>query len=84
MDEDRRLPAERFIDIDMFWHRREPFVATDHMGDLHEIVIDNAGEVVGGEAIAFHEDLIIDIGPGDGDSAFDGIFEDAFAAQRYF
>ena len=29
---------------------------------LHEVVVDDVGEVVGGEAVGLHEDLVVDVG----------------------
>ena len=66
----------------MFRSGAHPFIAADHVGDLHQMVIDNVCEMIGGKAIRFQQYLIIDIGPRVGDAAFDGIFIDAFSGQE--
>ena len=39
----------------------QPFLTTDHMGNLHQVVVDNVGEMVGGQVVrAFVEHLVID------------------------
>ena len=56
----------------MFRRRRNPFLAAHHMGDTHQMVIDDIGEMIGRQAVRFHQHLHID----------DGIFELDLAAQR--
>ena len=53
-------PAESVIESDVFWCGRKPFFAADDMGDFHEVVVDDIGEVVGREVVGFHEDLVVD------------------------
>ncbi len=47
-------PTEGVIEGDVFWCRWKPFFAADDMGDFHEVVVDDIGEVVGGEVVGFH------------------------------
>ena len=66
---------------DVFWRGTHPFIAADHVGDLHETIVDDSCEVIGGEAIRFKKDLVVDIGPRSRDASFDGVFVDAFAVR---
>jgi len=45
----------------MEWGRGEPLFATDHMRDLHQVIIHNIGQVIGGEPIGFKQDFIIHV-----------------------
>ena len=54
------LPSEEFVEQDVFWGAWQPFFAADDVRDAHEMIIHNAGEMIGREAILFHEDLVID------------------------
>ena len=37
-----------------------PFIPPEYMGDSHVMVIDHIGQVVGGEAVRFEQDQIIE------------------------
>ena len=39
----------------------DPLFGADDVGDLHEVVVDYVGEVVGGVAVGFEEDLVVDV-----------------------
>ena len=47
----RTLPAESLIQKIVKRQRREPLLATDDLGDLHQVVVDDVGEVVGGQFV---------------------------------
>ena len=68
----RRFPTEILIKQQMLGRRRYPFFAAHHMGDAHQMVIDDIGQMVGRQAVRLHQHLHID----------DGIFKFDFAAQR--
>ena len=46
-----------------------PLFGADDVGDLHEVVVDDVGEVVGGEAVGLHQYLIVDVVVLEGDVA---------------
>ena len=69
------FPAEGFIEQVIFGGGGEIFVATDYVRDCHEVIIDDIGEIIGGEAIGFEEDLIIERDIFDGYTAKDSIVE---------
>ena len=58
----------------MFRRGAHPLIAADHVGNFHEVVIDDVGQVVSGKSIRFQKYLIIDIGPRGGDPAFNAVF----------
>jgi hypothetical protein len=35
------------------------FLRADHVGDAHEVVVDDVGQVVGREAVALEQDLVV-------------------------
>ena len=46
MREGGRLPTKRLIDEDVPRRAGEPFVAAQDVGDLHEVIVDQRGEMV--------------------------------------
>ena len=44
----------------MFRRRRKPLLATNDMGYAHVVVIDNIGQVIGGQPIGLDEYLVVD------------------------
>ena len=61
MPEARKIPAEGFVEEDVLGGGGDPFFGADDVGDVHEVVIDDVGEVIGGEAVGLHEDLVVDV-----------------------
>ncbi len=56
------LPAEGLVEEDVLGGGGDPLFGADDVGDAHEVVVDDVGEVVGGEAVGLHEDLVVDVG----------------------
>ena len=54
------------------------------MGDLHEMVVDDVGEIVGGHAIALQEHLVLQFLVGDGDVAMEHVEEGRLPVQGHF
>jgi len=73
--EARDLPAEGFVEQDVFGRGTDPLLGADDVGDVHEVVVDDVSEVVGGEAVGLHEDLIVDVIVIEGDVAAEFVFE---------
>jgi hypothetical protein len=46
-----------------------PLFGADDVGDLHEVIVDDVGEMVGGEAVGLHQHLIVDVVVLEGDVA---------------
>ena len=63
------LPAEGLVEQDVLGGGGDPFLGADDVGDLHQVVVDDVGEVVGGEAVGLHEDLVVDVVVVEGDVA---------------
>ena len=78
----RVAPAESFIEEHMQRSRREPFLAADHMTHLHQMVVDNIGEMVGGKVVGtFIKHLVVENVGVDGDFAADKVVDMNFAAR---
>ena len=45
------LPSERLVEQHMQWRRGEPFLTTYDVCDFHEVVVNDIGEVVGGQFV---------------------------------
>jgi hypothetical protein len=46
----------------MYGGAGQPFFAAEGVADLHEVVVDDDGEVVSGHPIRLEQDLVVDIG----------------------
>ena len=53
-------PAEGLVKHHMEWGRGQPFLATDDVGDLHQVVVNDIGQVVGGHAVALEEHFVVE------------------------
>jgi hypothetical protein len=47
----------------MLGRRRDPLFAAHHVRDLHQVIVDDVGEMVRGPAVGFHEHLHVDRRP---------------------
>ncbi len=65
MTKSRRLPSKILVQQQVLGHRIDPLLSAEHVGDSHQVVIDHAREVIGGPAIAFLQDLHVDLMPVD-------------------
>ena len=70
-----RGPAESLIQADVFEGVHEVFLGTEDVGDAHEMVVDDDGEVEGGEAVGFTDNDIIMLVGFDGDVAEDEVVD---------
>ena len=59
MGEPRRLIAERLIEEDVAGRAREPLVSSHDVADLHEVVIDDDGQVVRRVAVRFQQHEVV-------------------------
>ncbi len=76
MAEDRQLPAERAVELDVLGQRREPLLRADHVGDPHQVIVHHVGEVVGREAVALQQDLVVHLRPLEADLAAQQVADD--------
>ena len=60
MHEHRRLPAEVFVQQQMLGRRRHPLFPADHVGDLHQVIVDDVREVIRRQAIGLEQHLHVD------------------------
>ena len=59
VDVGRDLPAERLVEQVVLRRGGKVLAAADHMGDAHEMIVDDVGEVVGRQAVALQKHLIV-------------------------
>ncbi len=67
----------------MLGRRVDPLLATQHVGDLHQVIIHHVGQVVGRHAIGLEQDLRIDLGPLDLDLAAQHVLDHTGTAFRH-
>ena len=60
----RHIPAKCLVKKVVFRCGRQVLISTNHMGDTHQMVVHNVGEVVGGIAVGFDQDHIVQLGVG--------------------
>ena len=63
MPERGRCPAEGLVEQQVLRERRDPFLAADHIGDLHPVVVHHIGEVVGRETVRLQQHRVVHRGP---------------------
>ena len=73
------VPAEALVEQVVLGGGGEVLAAPDHVGDAHEVVVDDVGEVVGGQAVPLEEDLVVQGAVLHGDVAKDGVVEGGLA-----
>ncbi len=59
----------------------DPLFGADDVGDAHEVVVDDVGEVVGGEAVGLEQDLVVDVEVIEGDVAAQFVAESRGAGR---
>ena len=59
MDEERGLPAQGLVQLQVAGNARQPLLAAKDVGDAHRPVVHDAGEVVGGEAVGLEEHEVV-------------------------
>ena len=82
MGKDRRLPAERFIDLSLPRGVGEVVVAADDMGDAHVMVVYNHGEIVGRRAVAAQDDKVVELLVGEDDAPMHAVVDRRVALAR--
>ena len=75
VDIDGDVPAESLIEQVVLGGGGQVFAASDHMGDAHEVVVNDVGEVIGGQSVGLNEHLIVQVGVVHGHIAIDGVVE---------
>ena len=53
------LPAEGLIEAVVLGRGGDVLISADDMGDAHEVVVDDIGEIVGGIAVGLDEDHVV-------------------------
>ena len=71
----RNLPAESLINTVILRRGGKVFVSSYHMGDPHQMVVHNVGEVIGGVSVGFDQDQILHLLIIDRDITVDHIME---------
>ena len=78
------LPAEGLIQQVVLGGGGEVFAAPHHMGNVHQVVVDDVGKIVGGVAVRLEEHLILDLLVLDGDGAEHRVLKGGRARQGTF
>ena len=61
VDEGRDIPAERLVEQDVLRRRGDELCTAHDVRDVHEMVIDDVGEVVGRHAVTLQEYLVLEL-----------------------
>ncbi len=83
MDPLGRSPAESTVQHDVLGRGGEPLLSADDVGDPHQVIVDHIGQVVGGEAIGFQQNLIVNLGVFEAHLAAQTIHHDGLAGFRH-
>ena len=76
------LPAEGVIQQVILRGGGQILAAPDHMGDAHQVVVDDVGEVIGRQTVPLHQHLVVQGAVFHGDVAENGIMEGGDALRR--
>src|SRR5262249_22589162 len=63
--------------------RRDPLLGADDVGDLHQPIVDDVGEVIGRKAVRFEQHLVVDLRVVELDGAAQAIDEGGLALERH-
>ena len=77
------LPAEGLIEKDVLRRRGDELRAADDMGNAHEVVVHDVGEIVRGHPVALDEYLILQFSVVDGDGAVHDVVKGGAARQGH-
>ena len=69
------VPAKALIEQVILGGRGQILAAADHVGNAHQVVVDDVGEVIGGQAVTLDKHLVVQGLVLHGDVAEDGIVE---------
>ena len=75
------LPAEGLVQQVILGGGGQVLAAPDHMGDAHQVVVDDVGEVIGGQAVPLQQHLVVQRAVVHGDVAENGVVEGGGAAR---
>ncbi len=78
------FPLKKAVEQHVQRSRGQPFFAADHVGDVHGVVIDDVGQVVGGHAVALEEDFVVQVQGVDAYPAADAVFKFYFLIAGHF
>ena len=56
-----------------------PLLGADDVGDLHQVVVHDVGQVIGGEAVGLEQHLVVHVVVGEGDGAAKFVAEGGLA-----
>ncbi len=79
MNEDRHLPPEGLVQEDVLRNAGEPFFSAYDVGNLHEVVVHDTREMIGGESVGLYQNLIVDDGIVDSDPVAHDIIKDGLS-----
>ena len=53
------LPSEGLVEQHVEWGRGKPFLAADDVGDFHEMVVNDVGQMIGGQLVGTLEEHLV-------------------------
>ena len=56
----RRVPAQPVVEQQVFRRRRNPLLAADDVADLHQVIVDDDREMIGGEPVRLQQHLVVE------------------------
>jgi hypothetical protein len=65
----RVFPAEGGVKVDVQGRAADPLVGAQDVADLHEVVVDDIGQVIGRQAVGLQQDGVGDLAVGHDDLA---------------
>ncbi len=81
--EHRRLPAEPLVEPHVLRQRRQPLLGAYHVADPHQVVVDHVRQVIGGEAVALQQDLVVHLGVVEAELSAQQVAHHALAVARH-
>ena len=84
MPELRHLPTEVLVEHPVLGRRRDPLFAAQHVRDLHQVIVDHVGQMVGRPAVGLHQNLHVDRVPVEGDRTAQQVVDRADSLARHF
>ena len=84
MNKNRRFPAKRLIKLHMLRRRSNKFRTANHMGNVHQMVVDNIGKIICRHPVALQKHLIFQLAVLNRDVPMHHIKKRSCAGQRHF
>ena len=78
----RLWPAESAVNLDVNGGAHQPLLGANNMGDTHIEVVTHGGQMVGGKAVRFEQDFIVQFAIFEGDCPAQKVLNYRFTLER--